>query len=299
MTDSSTCPNRTDERGFTLVELLVATGLTSIVLATVIGHVLIIRQGYFDDIIRTRINSNLRSAMDIISMNIRQAGENLAPAFPAVVLENGLITPSDTLVLRRALIAEVLTICVDASSGDTTLSVSSAAAGSSDCTPSNIASVHASFEEYRTNNGEDIRAFVYDQLTGEGEFVDYTGGGISSGEYFLNISSLQNDFTARTSYVYLIEEYRFSQNPVEQTLVLTADGETDQPQTVAFSVSQFEVSIQLEDGSVVDELTFASATDWRDIQRISVTLVGQEARKSRVLEASITAEYFPRNVLSL
>ncbi len=287
------------EHGFTLVEVLVATGLTSIVMAAVISHVLVIRQGYFEDIIRTRINSNLRSSMDILSMNIRQAGENLQTGFPAVVLENGSGTDPDTVVLRRALFSEVLTLCLSASSGDTTLDVSSAGVGSTDCLASNVENVHNVFETYRAT-GEDleVRAYVVNLITGDGEFVDYTGGGDSGGEYYLDVSELVNDYDGETSYVYLIEEYRFGRDAVEDTLILTIDGKTDEEQTVAFSVTDFQVNIELDDASVITELNFASSATWREIRQISVTLSGEEQRRDRTLSGSLTADYFPRNVLS-
>lgn len=288
-----------NEEGFTLTEVLVATGLTSIVMTAVIGHVLIIRQGYFEDIIRTRINSNLRSAMDIISMNIRQAGENLQTGFPAVVLENGTDPESDTLTLRRAIFSEVLTLCQSATAGDTTLDVSEATVGTPDCTASNIVNVHQVFENYRAS-GEDqeVRAYVFNRISGVGEFVDYVGGGISGGEYYLDVSELQNDYPASTSYAYLIEEYRFARDELEDTLTLVIDGQTDEVQTVAFSVSEMQFTIELGDGTSTDTLNFASAYTWRDILQISVTLEGEEQRKDRLLSASLTSEYFPRNVLS-
>ncbi len=287
------------ERGFTLTEVLVATALTSIVMVAVIGHVLIIRQGYFEDIIRTRINSNLRSAMDIISMNVRQAGENLQTSFPAVVLEDGTAPESDVLTLRRAIFSEVLTLCQAASTGDTTLDVSSASVGTPDCTASNIGNVHQVFENYRaTGEDQEVRAYVFNRISGVGEFVDYTGGGTSGGEYYLDVSELQNDYAASTSYVYMIEEYRFARDEIEDTLTLVIDGKTDEVQTVAFSVSEMQISIAIEDGSTINTLNFASAATWRDILQISVTLEGEEQRKDRTLSASITAEYFPRNVLS-
>ena len=287
------------EAGFTLTEVLVATGLTSILMATVIGHVMMIRQGYFDDIVRTRINSNLRSAMDILSMNIRQAGENLATSFPAVELANGGVGSSDTLTLRRAIVGEALTICNDATAGDTTLNVSSAAVASTDCTASNVANVYSVFDTYRQSDADGVvRAFLFDTINGTSEFVDFTAGGESLGEYYLTVSELENDFPAETSFVFLIEEYRFERDSLEDTLVLTVDGISAEPKTVAFSVSDFQVDLELADGSVAQALDVSSAASWRDILQVDVTLSGEETRRDRTLTSSIEAQYFPRNVLS-
>src|SRR5690606_14236408 len=89
------------ESGFTLIEAIVAMGLMGVVMTMVVGHVLSIHEGYHTDVVRTRINSNLRSAMDMVAMNIRQAGENLQSSFPALVLEDGGADNPDTLILRR------------------------------------------------------------------------------------------------------------------------------------------------------------------------------------------------------
>lgn len=285
--------------GFTITELLVAGAMSSILMAAVIGHVFIVRNGYFDDIVRTKINSNLRSAMDIVSMNIRQAGENLESGFPAIEVVDGDEDVSDILILRRALRSEVLTLCVEAHAGTTTLEVSSAAVGTGDCTASNVMHVHRVFEEFREQDPDsEVRAYIYNRISGQGEFVDYTDGGESGDEYYLTTSALKNDYDARTTYIYLLEEYRFERDLIEDVFVLTINGRTEEPQTVAFAVTDIEIALRMSDGSTISELNSQSSMSWRDIRRVSVTLSGEEQRRERTLRGSITAEYFPRNVLS-
>src|SRR5690606_49337 len=99
-----TCRRTATEGGFTLLEVLVSMSLTGILMAMVIGSVLLFQGGYATDVVRTRVNSNLRSAMDILSMNIRQAGENLQASFPAVIVEDGEGGAPDVLRVRRSLI---------------------------------------------------------------------------------------------------------------------------------------------------------------------------------------------------
>lgn len=284
--------------GFTVMELLVAMTMTSLVMAMVIGHVFLIRERYLDDIVRTRINSNLRSGMDIVSMNIRQAGENLQTRFPVVELTNGAGALPDTLTLRRNLVNEVLTICVAAGAGATTLMVSSAALGVPECVPGNVSPLRTVFENFRTANDGSVRAFVYNQLTGSGQFVDFTGSGISGGEHYIQTSGVSAAYPARTSNVYLLEEYQFTRNTVENTLQLIMDGETSEPQAVSFSVTDFQVTIDMDDGTQVSALNFSSTQRWRDIRQVRVRLAGQETRRDRQISSSIESAYFPRNVLS-
>src|SRR5690606_12792998 len=97
--------------GFTLVELMVAAGIGLGLLAATAGVVLSNRGLFNIDMVRTRLNQNLRSSLDIIGMNVREAGENLPGSFPAVELINGNDEP-DELVLRRNLVDEVLKLCV-------------------------------------------------------------------------------------------------------------------------------------------------------------------------------------------
>lgn len=282
--------------GFTMLELLVAMSMTGICLAIVIGHTLSIHNSYFEDVMRTRINSNLRSSMDIISMNIRQAGENLQSGFPAVVLEDASGGTSDVLRLRRNLIPEVLTLCAAATAGDTALTVSSTTLTDPECVTGNVNLLFNAFESSRS--GDEIRLYVYNRISGVGEFVDYTGGEMLLGEYTLSVSALSSDYSALTTNVYFIEEYAFAHNPGEQTLELHINGDIETPHPVAFSVSDFLVGIEMSDMSVQTSLNSSSAYEWKDIRQVQVTLSGQEERKSRTVSSSISAEYFPRNVLS-
>jgi prepilin-type N-terminal cleavage/methylation domain-containing protein len=286
------------DRGFTIVELLVASALSSLIMMMTIGHVLIIRNGYFDDVVRTQINSNLRSAMDILSMNIRQAGENLQASFPAVQITDGADGLPDTLILRRNLVQEVLTVCTAIHAGDTTLHVSSSSVTNPECLAANVGTLHSVFENYRTSNNNSVRAYIFNRITGHGEFVDYTGGGASGGEYYINVSALSAAYDALTTNIYLIEEYNFSQNSSENTLDLVINGKDDESQTVAFSVTDFQAYAKMSDGTELTSFDFSSSKNWRDISQVHVTLSGEERTKDRVMKSSIQAEYFPRNVLS-
>lgn len=296
---SNVAPARGTCRGFTLVEILVALSIVSIVMALIIASVFTLRNTYFADIKRTQINGNLRSAMDIISMNVRQAGENLAAAFPAVLLTDGASGAADTLVLRRSPITEILTLCADASIGDTNLVVSSASLSNAECIPSNVSPLHAIFKSALAASENAPRVFIYNSALRVGEFVDYEDGDIDGdGNYFLTVGATTNAYTKLSTSIYIIEEYRFSINAVDTRLELTINQEPDGARPVAFEIVNFQASLDMEDGTTISEFAQLSTTDWKDIRQISLQLSGRDTYKGKVISSTITSKFFPRNVLS-
>lgn len=281
------------EAGFTVMELLVATAIGTLITGLLVGNVVTNQQAYHEDVVRTRINSNLRSALDIVAMNIRQAGENLSRSFPAVQVEDGL---SDILILRRAILSEVLTVCESIGPGETSLDLSDNSSANPECLPGNAINVINRVESYR--DGESIRIYLYNRVSREGEFLDFTRVESAGGEYRATVSAVQSAYANGSAALYVIEEFRFELNATADSLQLTVDGVSDQPRAVAFSVVGFDVAIQRNDGSVESELTLASSYDWKEISEIGVRLTGRETRKNRVFETSISAGFFPRNVLS-
>jgi prepilin-type N-terminal cleavage/methylation domain-containing protein len=285
-------------QGFTLLELLVAMALTSLIMAMIMSAVLQVRNTYFADIKRTEINGNLRSAMDVISMNIRQAGENLLAAFPAVLLTSGTSGASDTLQLRRSPITEVLTVCTTSNSGDTRLYVSSASLSNTECVPTSVAPVYTIFTTQLQNTEETPRVYIYDKVNKVGEFVNYQGSGINSGQYYLTVGSTSRAYTQLNTSIYVIEEYQFSRVAASNRLVLTVD-QDGSLRPVAFDVLDFQTSFILQDGTTVTSFDQSSGTnDWKDIHEIVLTLSGKATFKTQQITSTITSSYFPRNILS-
>ncbi|MBX7138200.1 MAG: prepilin-type N-terminal cleavage/methylation domain-containing protein [Oligoflexia bacterium] len=292
-------PRVTHSSGFTLVELLVSMGLTAVVMTLVLSGVLAFRTGYYQDIVRTRINGNLRSAMDIISMNVRQAGENLQSNFPAIILTNGSASAADTLKLRRNLVPEILTLCTTIAAGASTLAVSSASTANAECVPANVAPLYTVFEGLRNSNGGSMRVFIYDRSTRTGEFVDYSLGTFAGGQYSITISAAQHAYTQLNTGVYIVEEYAFEVDAAQKTLNLYIDDQRDTPQAVAFGVTNFQVSLEMSDHTTLSAFTQSSGTqDWKDIEQIDLTLNGEDSYRGETITSSISAQYFPRNVLS-
>ena len=287
-----------DERGFTLLELLVATSLTSIIMAMVIGAMMINRQAYYEDVVRTKINSNIRSSLDIISMNVRQAGENLQDSFPAILLEDGVTATSDRLTLRRNLLPEVMTLCLNATAGFTNLTISSLSLSDPECITTNVQNSYDAFQQMRTSEGGSTRIYIYDQISKQGEFLDYVGEFVSGGVHVITTSPVTIDYDAMTTSLYMIEEYQFELSATDNTLELYEDGDTSTPRSVAFEISGLSVEIEMQDGSVVTVLDSSSSYTWKDIRQVLLTLDGEDTYRKRTITSSLTSGYFPRNVLS-
>ncbi|MCB0338856.1 MAG: prepilin-type N-terminal cleavage/methylation domain-containing protein [Bdellovibrionales bacterium] len=286
------------ERGFSLMEVLISSGISSVVMAMIISSVMVVRDGFYTDVVRTRINSNLRSSTDIIAMNIRQAGENLQRTFPAILVTDEAIDGATTLTLRRNLVPEILTLCTAASSGTQSLYVSSSSNSNSACIASNVEPLYDVFDELRVDNGNSLRIFIYDRSAQVGEFLNFTTGGQSGGEYYLFTNSISRDYPALQTSIYAIEEYSFELDSENETLQLFIDGDITSPQAVAFSISDFSVELTMDDGNTLTSFSETDEKNWKEIRNIKISLAGNEAYKGETISNSMTAEYFPRNVLS-
>ena len=102
---------RSSASGFTLVELLVALSVVLVITAGALSLSLSSRDLYLADNARTTLNQSLRAATELLSTDLRQAGERLPDDFPAIIIENGDAGAPDQLALRRNLIDAVLPLC--------------------------------------------------------------------------------------------------------------------------------------------------------------------------------------------
>ncbi len=287
-----------NSHGFSLLEVLVAMSITALVMGMIVEGALSFRGVYSTDMARTKINGNLRSAMDIISMNVRQAGENLLSQFPAVLLTDGASGAADTLILRRSLVPEVLTLCASSSIGATSLAISSASLANAECVAANALQLRNVFEGLRTNNDGSLRIYIYDKSSKQGEFLTYTSSPVSGGQYSLVVNATSRAYTQLTTSIYVLEEYQFALDAADQKLNLIIDGYTDTPRPVAFDVTDFQVLFTMDDGTSETSFTTASIKDWKDIRQIELALSGRGVFKGHVMTSTITARFFPRNILS-
>ena len=300
------------KRGFTLIELLVAGALAVVVLGVALGLVITNRKVYDLDRGRTALNQNLRGALDLIGADVRQAGEALGPDFPAVEIVDG--GDADELVLRRNLIDVVLPVCMSIV-GNTNVVFINSPGGSGSSRPecqrvdgngNGWDDRHEAWQAYRCaqdgvpgcqgNSQERVRAFVYNPVTGEGEWFTYDQDDMSHFKIHKSPTpSWSRSYPASDRpRLYLLEErrYRLSGDLIE----LVLNGDTANPQSLVDRIDRFRLRAQMSDGSWKSAL--GSGDDWTDIARIEVEISGSTALRGRRLSRTLKGSFLPRNVLS-
>lgn len=290
------------DKGFTLVELLVAMMLGAIMTAMSLAAILSNRRLYQHDLVKTRLNQDLRSAMDLLGTNIREAGENLAQTFPSVEIIDGVGNP-DELVLRRSLMDEVLKLCQPISTGSCSSQIYFAYSTTEPgCSYTDQEHNYNTWHDYRVANGGSIKVYIYDPSTQLGEFFDYSGEASTSSTRLIERSggSWANSYTVGQTGVYIIEEWRFKigQDPMmlQNSFQVVENAQDSNPMTIIFSATDFQISAHLSDGSEVT--SFAPSDDWTNINALEVTITGEESTMGETIRKSYTSRFFPRNILS-
>ncbi len=285
-----------NESGFSLMEVLVASSLGALVIALVVANILTNHSVYFEDIKRTSINSNLRASMDIMSMNIRQAGENLSDNFPTIVIEDGGSDEDAVLTLRRSPLQEAITVCSTINIGGNKLTTWTSSSSTPACLQANaFPLVQTVMSAYTSLNGE-VEGYIYNSITKKGEFTTIQ---LDPDEQFLKIKNVTNQYDPLVSHLYLLEEMSFSMAPATKTLNLYRNGDYANPNTVAFDITKFNARIEYLNGTTdTDYDSTGSDPNWKNIDQIEITLGGEKQVKTRTIESSISAKFFPRNILS-
>ena len=80
-------PQRTIEHGFTLIELLIVMAISLIVLASISGAFITQRKAYDVEEQNTEMIQTARAAMDIISSEVKMAGDHWDPNFASPPLQ--------------------------------------------------------------------------------------------------------------------------------------------------------------------------------------------------------------------
>lgn len=299
--------------GFTLLELLVALALAVAVIGMALGLVLSSHNVFTLDRARTDVNQNLRSGMDIMMADVRQAGERIGPDMPAIEVTKSAST--DTLQLRRNMLNTTLPVCTDPKSGSSTNAVFVAKNNSSnpECKsktdPGAIAALQA-WEDYRLSHGTPdaqgdlaITAYIYDPVTGDGEFFSVDKTDSSNMHVHRESGSWQYDYNPSDKpRLYVLEQRTYTRDAATDTLQLTVNDGT--PENVVPGITSFVVDayVQQSGGSP----TIASgppagsfdATNWQTIGYVKVALTGQEQYRHRSLTRTLVDQATPRNVLS-
>jgi len=299
-------------KGVTLVELLLALVVGMVVLGLAFSITLSNRRLYQVDQSRTALNQNLRTAMDMIGADVRQAGERMPQDFtPIEVIDGGQL---DTLVLRRSLLDTVLPVCepIKGGSNEDNINVAkkvnapNAACTFDDSNGNGSDDRIDRWREFRCsqdgvagcqgNSQEVLRAYVYNPLTRQGEWIIYDREDNSG----VKIHKANNEswlYTYRVEdkpRIYVLEERRYRLK--DGFLQLVINGDVNNPRNVIDRATAFSVRALMRDN------TWRTAIDpqstWTDIASLEIQLTGRNPFSGRDLERTLTSRFMPRNILS-
>lgn len=273
--------------------------LTGMIMSSTILH----NRTFRKDLVRTRIEQNLRGAFEIIGAQIRQAGERLPAAFPAIELVNNGSGGSDVLTLRRSLL-DPLTVCQNITTGSGVLNVylnNTTAGAPPACVTTGQSSVLATYTSYRSEYGGPVPAFIWN-LTGKvGEHFFYNAETNSGNNVWLTRSSglWANAYPNLGAMVFVLDEWTFQRSVTAgetDIIEIVQNGDTSNKQKLVFGITDFQVVLNMKDGTT--KTSFTQTEDWTQIKSIAVTLTGQDTYRNSTITRSLSAEFFPRNILS-
>lgn len=293
------------DSGMTILELLVASFLGLLMLGMTFSATHSNQRLYTHDLARTRVNQNLRSAMDFIGTDVRQAGEQLPRNFPAIQLTNGEDGEQDQLILRRNLMTEVLTLCSSINAGATLTSIpisSNTSGAPPACVYGGQTISYTAWTNYITAEGGEIKAFIFNLSTRQGEFITITGGVDSGSNMYLSNSNtpFANSYSEYSSAIYILEEWKYMLGTLEgeeNLLKIIQNGDEDTERNLVYGITEFQVQIILEDDTI--QQAFSTTDNWSTIKAIDILLSGEEQGSKRLATGSLNSRFFPRNVLSL
>lgn len=294
--------------GFTLLELLIAAAVAVLVVGSALALVISNRRIYELDRVRTDVNQNLRSGLDLVGNDVRLAGENLPPNLPAVEIINGTGSNPDTLILRRNVSTLPLTVCNNLSGGTSVIQVADTGVNPiAGCqfVDENTNGIHDPLEgwiQYRTDNGGQVQVYAYNAATQVGEFFTYIGEPAGGTSIQRSAGMWQNTYTAGSPIVIYTLEQRVYQvsNGILQAVV-TGQNNVSQTLSLVRGISNFQATATMKTGATtttVSSLAGGPTYNWKNIVSINVVLSGAQTGQGTSIQRTLSAQFFPRNILS-
>ena len=272
------------ERGFSLIEMMVATAIMSLALSIAGAFFVASRNAVTDQMTAQETLQGLRAALDTLERDFRLGGACLPTTgndFPALAGTNS--GTLDGLTARTALVRSDMTcirwpITVAPSAGATTLTLSSVsgfAAGQ--------------------------RAYIRDGSNNFSEYVNITG--VNTGTNKLTISAgLQNAYIVN-SYIYGIDErvYKIDSTTYAPVTAITVAVNGASPVPFAYGVQSVNVQYQLASNCPpCDVVDLPSAAQWPLVNQLFVTVTMKSVNKlsnGQYYTATGTIGAKPRNLL--
>jgi type IV pilus assembly protein PilW len=313
-----------------MVEMLIALVVTMVVTGGALALALSSRQLFALDAARTRLNESIRGSRDFLMSDIRQVGERLGPAFPAIEIVNGDDLPGgqigdpDRLVLRRNLLDTTLRSCQSVEDGDRRIYISGLGEDEDSgddprpgCVPvpdsdgDGWADNHQVWRDYREAHGVEIDgritvpAYLYNPQTGEGEFFPYNRD--DNGDAYIETTADHDwvhDYPAADQcQVFLLEERRYQLDGDLLQMIVNQD--EAHPLNLVDGIEDFQLRARFKIPSPpaapvepAPQDSFGPGDNWTMLRAIEVRVNGKVAVKDEFIEREWSSEILPRNVLS-
>jgi hypothetical protein len=288
-----------------VTEVLVALSIVTVLAGAALAVALSSRGVYTTDLNRTTLNQNLRIGMDLVGVDVRQAGQQLPEDVPAIQIVDGGAGGTDTLILRRNLLPFVLPVCRNvkkATADDAVfiavkmkkppLGCSPVPDSNGDKWPDNL----EAWREYRIDHGGEVTAYIYNPVRTVGEFFIYDDEDNSTFHvHRANPGRWANDYPVdEQSRIYILEQKTFE--VVGDVLQYYLNNDRDNARKLIYAVTDFQSVAHMRDGTVQ---TAWAGERWSGLESIGVSLQGEMAFQGRAMRRTLDARFFPRNVLSL
>jgi type IV pilus assembly protein PilW len=260
---------------------------------------------------RTTINQNLRSGMDLLGIDVRQAGERLPHDIPAIEIVDGVNGAPDQLLLRRHLLDPVLPVCktINAGTAADSVFIGIKRTKTSPKIPSGCSLVPDSdhdgwpdnlqaWRAYRQSSGLGwLWAYIYNPTTHVGEFFQYDADDNSTFHiHRMNPGKWQFDYDVTdNARIYILEQQTFRlQDDILQSVSMNGINGT---LNLVSRITDFQARAFLSDGTILTSMNTGS--EWFNLQSVEITLVGESDFANRTMQRRLVTHFFPRNVLSL
>ncbi len=302
-------------KGFTILELLIALAVGGLVLSMALALTLANRDLMSADEARTALNQNLRSGADIIGDDIRIAGERLRGSPPTLM---PIVIRNNTITLRNNEEDTVMTLCQDLlRASDTKIYISREGSGTS--THSGCQSSPEKFQVWKdrrtgkenSNPRGSVPVYIHKPNTSgnpnnddsQGEFFQYKDDGKDSSGFFIVRPSggSGKEYTASTSpsanpkfqpKMYFLEERNYSLQNGDIELFINGSRKG----VVIDNVSKFSIVAVMNDDT--RQSTLDKPSDWLKLRAIEITLEGTVTVRGKPVTRKLVSQIFPRNVLS-
>ena len=83
---------------------------------------------------------------------------------------------------------------------------------------------------------------------------------------------------------------------VNGVLQIEINGETSTQQNIIAGLSNFQARAIMNDGTT--KTSFTRNDDWSQLEALEITLSGTASHEKRPISRSLSARFFPRNILS-